>query len=181
VTREMEAMAGDAAYRADPNRKYVLPERQKKWEADLNDTAALPPAEIEALNKFFRHGLAVTGIAHRAGIPVMAGTDANDTMIVPGFSMHRELGLLHQAGLAPMDVLRSATTIPAAYLRRSDLYGGISRGKEADVVLLNSNPMNSIRNTTDVFAVVANGRHYDRTTLDALLAEVERMARKPSP
>jgi imidazolonepropionase-like amidohydrolase len=179
VTREMEARAGEADYRADPNRKYVLAERNKRWEADLKDTAGLPAAEVAALERFFRHGLIVTGIAHRAGVPIMAGTDANDTMIVPGFSMHRELGLLRQAGLSPMDVLRAATSVPAAYLGRSDL-GGIARGKEADLLLLDANPLDSIANTARVFAVVANGRSYSRAELDALLAEVEAVARAPS-
>jgi hypothetical protein len=52
VTREMEARAGDAGYRADPTRKYILPERQKRWEADLTETAALPAAEVAALKAF---------------------------------------------------------------------------------------------------------------------------------
>lgn len=181
VTREMEARAGEAEYRADPNRKYVMPERNKRWEADLKDTAGLPPAEVAALDRFFRHGLVVTRFAHRAGVPIMAGTDANDTMIVPGFSLHRELSLLRQAGLSPMEVLRSATTVPAAYLRRPDLYGGVSPGKEADLVLLNANPLDSIGNTADIFAVVANGRSFSRAELDALLGEVETMARAPGP
>jgi imidazolonepropionase-like amidohydrolase len=109
----------------------------------------------------------------------MAGTDANDTMIVPGFSMHRELALLARAGLSPMDVLRAATTVPADYLRRSDL-GGLSAGKEADIVLLDSSPLDAIANTSDIFAVVANGRTYSRSELDALLEQVERMASTPS-
>jgi imidazolonepropionase-like amidohydrolase len=181
VTREMEARAGEANYRADPTLKYVMPQRRKNWDADLKDTAAKPPAEVAALNKFFRHGLVVTGFAHRAGVPIMAGSDANDTMIVPGFSLHREFGLLRQAGLSTMDVLRSATTVPAAYLGQTDRYGGVSPGKEADLVLLNANPLDAIANTADIFAVVANGKSYDRAHLDALLAEVEAMARAPSP
>lgn len=176
VTREMEARAGDVSYRANPARKYILLGRQKRWEKDLKATAASPPAEMVALDRFFRLGLTVTGLAHRAGVPIMAGTDLNDTMIVPGFSLHQELQLLARAGLAPMDVLRSATVIPARYLGQSEEYGGISARKEADIVLLNSNPLASIANTADIFAVITNGRAFDRNELDALLAEVERLA-----
>jgi imidazolonepropionase-like amidohydrolase len=176
VTREMEALAADPSYRRDPRRKYIPIARDKAWEADLTETAALPEAEREALDAFFRHGLLITGLAHRAGIPVMAGTDANDTMIVPGFSLHRELGLLVRAGLTPMDALRAATSVPAAYLGRSATLGGIAPGKEADLVLLRANPLVDIANAAAVEAVISDGRLFDRLMLDALLAEAERIA-----
>ena len=107
----------------------------------------------------------------------MAGSDANDTMISPGFSLHRELWLLTQAGLSAMDVLRTATTVPAAYLEKTDLLGGVSAGKEADLVLLNANPLSDIRNTTSIAAVVVNGSLYNRDALDLLLAEAETAAK----
>ena len=180
VTREMEARAEESDYRNADSRIYVMPDRNTRWEADLDETAALPKEERDALAAFFRHGLAITGLAHRAGIPIMAGTDANDTMIVPGFSLHRELRLLNDAGLSPMDVLRTATTVPATYLRRTDRYGGISKGKAADLVLLNANPLDDIRNTSRIEAVLIDGRVFDRAALDALLAEIEKAARPPA-
>lgn len=173
VTREMEARAADGEYRADPARRYVPREQNKRWEADLTETAAKPTAERDALRRFFDHGLRITGLAHRAGIPIMAGTDANDTMIVPGYSLHRELTLLRAAGLTNMEVLRAATTIPASYLRRSAELGGIAAGKKADLVLLRANPLEDIRNTAAIEAVVANGRLFRRSELDLLLTAVE--------
>jgi imidazolonepropionase-like amidohydrolase len=173
VTREMEARATDQGYRADPARRFVPREQNKRWEADLTETAAKPDAERTALRRFFEHGLRITALAHRAGIPVMAGTDANDTMIVPGFSLHRELTLLSAAGLTNMEVLRTATTIPARYLGRSADLGGIGTGKKADLVLLRANPLGDIRNTAAIEAVVANGRLFQRSELDSLLTAVE--------
>lgn len=173
VTREMEALAGDPAYRADPARKYVPSERNRRWEADLKEAAALPPEERRALGSFFRHGLAITGLAHKAGVPIMAGTDSNDTMIVPGFSLHRELRMLARAGLSNMEVLRAATTIPARYLGRSADLGGIAAGKRANLVLLRFDPLKSIANTDSIELVVSNGRAFTRGQLEALLREVE--------
>jgi imidazolonepropionase-like amidohydrolase len=121
----------------------------------------------------------VTRMAWRAGVPIMAGTDSSDTMIVPGFSLHRELGLLRRAGLPPMDVLRAATTVPARYLKRSASLGGIGTGKEADLVLLDADPLQDIANTQFIRAVIADGRLYDRAALDALLSTVERAAAAP--
>jgi imidazolonepropionase-like amidohydrolase len=133
------------------------------------------------LKAFFQHGLTITQLAHRSGIPIMAGTDANDTMIVPGFSLHRELALLARAGLSNMDVLRSATAVPAAYLGRTADLGRIAPGMEADLVLLRANPLSSISNTTTVDLVVTNGRAFHRQQLDELLEEVELLARQPAP
>lgn len=174
VTREMEARADEPSYRDRPERRYMMPARDRNWQKDLEETAALSEQERIALDRFFRHGLEITRLAFLAGVPIMAGTDANDTMIVPGFSFHRELALLAEAGIPPMEVLRGATILPAKYLGRSADLGGISVGKEADLVLLDRNPLDDIHNSAAVRAVVTNGRLLNRAALDALLAEVER-------
>jgi hypothetical protein len=173
VTREMEARAADPEYRGDSARDYVSAERNTRWEADLEATAKLPANERAALESFYKHGLTITGLAFRAGIPIMAGTDLNDTMITPGFSLHRELTLLRRAGLPNMAVLRAATTVPAAYLARPDL-GGISVGKRADLVLLQRNPLLDIANTQAIEAVVADGRLFTKVQLDQLLTSVRK-------
>lgn len=176
VTREMDARADELGYRNDAARKYVLAERNTRWDADLDEAAALPAEQRQALRDFFLHGLMITGLAHRAGIPIMAGTDANDTMIVPGFSLHNELRLLKKAGLSAMDVLRSATSIPASYLNRSNELGGVSAGKEADLILLRQNPLKDIRNTSSIEAVITDGAVRGRSDLDVLLKQVEVLA-----
>ena len=173
VTREMEARADEPAYRADPARKYVPGKRNAAWEIDLDETSGLPHEQRVALDGFFQHGLRITGLAHRAGVPIMVGTDANDTMIVPGYSLHRELRLLAAAGLSNMDVLRAATTVPAAYLGRAEDLGGIGVGMTADMVLLRQDPLVEIGNTASVETVIAGGRVYTRAQLDALLEAVE--------
>ena len=177
----MDARAGDAAYRSDATRKYVFRPRDAEWDRDLDRTAKSGADMARLYQAFFQHGLKITRLAHEAGVAIMAGTDANDTMSVPGFSLHRELRLLAQAGLAPMEILRAATTVPAAYLRREADLGGISPGKEADLLLLRWNPLDDIGNSASIVAVVANGRLFDRAALDALLAEAERLARSAGP
>ena len=176
VTREMDARASDPTYGSDPRRKYVLPTRNADWEADLKRTAGGGPQQAELYERFFRHGLEVTRRAHAAGVRIMAGTDANDTMIFPGFSLHDELRMLAAAGLSPMDVLRAATIVPASYLKRPDL-GGISVGHEADLVLLSADPLRDITNSASIMAVIANGEVFDRPALDRLLFEAEEVAR----
>jgi cytosine/adenosine deaminase-related metal-dependent hydrolase len=182
LTRELDYRAGDPAYRNDPLRAYVPPMQWRMWERDLDRSARATPEDVAMLERFFRLGLTLTGQAHRAGVRIMAGTDANDTMVVPGFSLHRELGFLVDAGLSPMAALQSATSVPAQYLGRSNMYGGVQRGMMADLLLLRADPMADIANTRSIVAVIQNGRVRDRVALDALLEQARlAAAAAPSP
>ena len=106
---------------------------------------------------------------YEAQLPILAGTDSGDVYCVPGFSIHEELALLVDAGLTERDALRAATTAPVEYLGLTDSLGSIAEGKIADFVLLEANPLEDIRNTRRVRAVVRNGRLYDRVELDEIL------------
>lgn len=173
-TREMDARAAEPAYRDDPRLRYM--DRtlvENSWMGDLNKTAAASP-EVRALfESFYNRGLELTGMAHESGVRIMAGTDANDTMVFPGFSLHDEFVHLEKAGLEPMEVLRAATIVPAGFLDLAGRIGQVAAGTQADLVLLDANPLDDIRNSREIFAVIFGGRFYDRAQLDALLAAAE--------
>lgn len=109
----------------------------------------------------------------RAGVTTMASTD---TWWLYGFSMHDELAELVKAGVTPMEALHAATSIPAEDLGGLDSMGTVEKGRRADLVLLDANPLDRIENTRRIRAVVANGRLLDRPALDRLLAQVEAAA-----
>jgi imidazolonepropionase-like amidohydrolase len=94
-------------------------------------------------------------------------------MLVPGLSLHEELALLVEAGLTPLEAVRTATVNPAKVLGMADSLGTIEADKLADLVLLDANPLADIANTWRIRAVVANGRLYRRADLDRLLAEAD--------
>jgi imidazolonepropionase-like amidohydrolase len=96
---------------------------------------------------------------------------------MPGFSLHDELKNFGEAGFSPMDALATATSNPAKFLGRDDM-GAVAPGNVADMVVLDANPLADIRNADKIFGVVADGRYYDRTHLDAMLAGVEQAAKK---
>lgn len=123
----------------------------------------------------------VVMIMHHANVLILAGTDAASALpkVVPGFSLHTELGLLHNAGLTPLAALQAATLNPAQFLGALDSLGTVAPGKLADLVLLDGNPLADIQNTKAIRAVVADGRYYDRTALDNLLAAVKQGKRQP--
>jgi imidazolonepropionase-like amidohydrolase len=117
---------------------------------------------------------AVTGLMNRAGVVLLAGTDMSFVR-PPGFVLHDELVLLVQSGLTAAEALRAATVNPARLLRYQDA-GIIAPGAAADLVLLDSNPLDDIRNTQRIRAVVLRGKYLDREALNKLLAAAARLA-----
>jgi len=113
---------------------------------------------------------------HAAGVKILAGTDGGSPYNFPGFNLHKELVLLTRAGLTPLEALKAATILPAEFLGMQDSLGSIEIGKIADLVLLDANPLENIRNTTKIASVVLNGRILTRSDLDKILTEVESAA-----
>lgn len=104
----------------------------------------------------------------RAGVPILAGTDANSGEFVPnavphGSSLHEELRLLVEAGLSNVDALRAATTLAAKHFRLNDR-GSIKPGLRADLVLLKENPLARIENTTSIVKVWCAGYEFTPTS-----------------
>ncbi len=107
----------------------------------------------------------------KRGVKLMAGTDANLPPTVPGFSLHDELGSLVNAGMSPAQVLRSATAVPAEWLQSNS--GRIMPGYEANLLLLDKNPLDDIAYTKTINTVIAQGMVFNRDLLDELLTAVK--------
>jgi len=144
-------------------------------------SAPAPPTATAAA--LFARQLGIVGDLQRGGVGLLAGTDTMPpsaealeefgTCDVPlaGLSVHEELEWLVAAGLTPAEALAAATVGPARFFGEEDLAGSVAVGKRADLVLLEANPLDDIRNTRRIRAVVAAGRLYDRAALDALLQQ----------
>ena len=104
------------------------------------------------------------------GVKVLAGTDANVPVMVPGFSLHDELVALTGAGFTASQALYAATRAPADWIKLKT--GRIEAGFQADLLLLDGDPLLDINNTREIAAVINNGRWYDRGAIDAMLASV---------
>jgi tetratricopeptide (TPR) repeat protein len=85
-----------------------------------------------------------------------------------------------KGGLSPIDALRTATVNPARFLGRQKDLGTVESGKLADLVLLDSNPLDDINNVRKISAVIYDGTYFDRAALDAMLANIERRAKLKS-
>lgn len=175
VTRRMDAFADDPAYRGDARMKYIPARRQISWLADADGMVASDrtPAGRKSYMDFYLKGLTLTNAAYRAGVPVMLGTDAGDSFVFPGSSVHDELGELVKAGLSPAEALRAATLTSAGFYGKTGDFGTVQPGRYADLVLLDANPLENIGNSRRIRAVVQGGRVYDRAALDSMLARIE--------
>jgi imidazolonepropionase-like amidohydrolase len=157
---------------SDTARLRFVPEAiRRNWESSLDSEMIrelqpilrpIPSLELENVR-----------LANKAGVVLLAATDVDFPMGVPGLSLHEELVRLVEAGLTPLEALQAATLNPARVLGRADSLGRIEPGELADLVLLDANPLENIRNTQKIVAVVADGQLYRRSDLDRLLAEVE--------
>jgi len=158
----------------DPQLAYLPESLRKEWapkkspSQDDRDTAAW-------WERQFVNDRKLTGEMHRAGVRLLAGSDSLDRYDFVGTSLHEELQMLVSAGLTPLEALQTATVNPAEYLAEKDA-GKISIGNRADLVLLDADPTQDIRNTRKISAVVLRGRMLDRADLDAMASRARAAA-----
>jgi imidazolonepropionase-like amidohydrolase len=133
---------------------------------------ALP---LEDVRRLLEQCLIAVRELNKAGVTILAGTDVGVASQVPGFSLHDELSLLVKAGLSEMEALEAATRNPARAFNLMD-QGTIAPGMRADLVLLDSNPLENIESTRKIRTVVAAGRVFERKELDTILSDVQRAA-----
>ena len=111
----------------------------------------------------------LVALARRAKTEILAGTDTGDPYVAPGAALHDELEQMVEAGLTPREALETATLAPARFFEAEKQMGSVEKGKLADMVLLNGNPLDDIRNVRKVEAVFTHGRSYARKDLDRIL------------
>jgi imidazolonepropionase-like amidohydrolase len=158
--------------------KYVPADVRAGWQQELSEPDSLSPQPLEDRERQLRARLKIVGMMGQSGVPMMAGTDVGNAFVYPGFSLHDELALFVEAGLTPREALKTATYNPAKFLGILDRFGTVEKGKVADLILLDANPLEDIHNTQKIRAVLLNGRYLNRATLDALLAQAEAEAKK---
>ncbi len=168
VAYQPYAHAFDSAVTHPEWTKYVPGLVQGGW---MRRAAGIAPADSMVVRSYFSFDR--TRDLKDAGVKLLAGTDMPQAFVYPGFSLHEELKLLVRSGLTPLEALRAATYNPADFLGALDSLGTIAKGKLADLVLLDADPLTDIRNTRRISVVIANGRVFDAATRAQVLKHVE--------
>ena len=152
--------------------KYLPDSIEQQW---WKNVEAMMGREVsEFSHRFAKWKLDMVDKIHQAGIDIMAGTDCPILYLTPGLSLHQELALLVEAGLSPLDVIKTATLNPARYFNLENELGSIKENMWADLVILDANPLENINNTKCIYAVLKQGKYFDRNELDEILERLNK-------
>ena len=179
IAKQRFALIDAEIFSDDPRMKYISFAERESWKPENNFFLKYRTAEfIEVRKRLYQKELELVGAMHRAKVKFMAGTDIPAAYTYPGFSLHDELALLVSTGFTPFEALQAATRNPAEYLNLSGKLGTIEKGKLADLVLLEANPLDDIGNMRRITAVVVNGRYISKEAREKTLADIASVASK---
>jgi hypothetical protein len=165
--------------------RYVPPDTMREWTNPANEEfqvvmQARGVSDIRDIipDSVFREEILAYSkrqikALHEGGVPILAGSDSSDMGIVWGFSLHRELELLVDAGLTPYQALEAATRVAAEVVfGNPEEWGTVEARKRADLLLLSANPLENIIHTRQIEGVMVRGRWLPQVELQAMLDEL---------
>lgn len=164
----------DAQVRARPDFAFIPPSMRAPYERSRTRYWQSPPDSLRRARYIAVRNRMVKAIVDSGG-RIMAGSDAPGGLMVYGWTLHRELAMLVDAGLTPMQALAAATRVPAEWLGAATEWGSIAPGRRADLVVLEADPLADIHHTSRIAAVAIGGRWHDRAALDSMITRAQPM------
>lgn len=162
----------DETYKNRPDFAYIPSKiKEERWKVKETYWKKAPPPEARLKYKDIRKKM--TYALWKAGVPLMAGSDSPEWFLVQGFSIHDELATFVSAGMSPYAALETATKHPLTYLGLIKTKGTVEQGKDADLLLLDRNPLEDITHTRSIDAVIIHGVLYDHANRERLLKEAK--------
>ena len=159
-----------------PFRQYLTKLFTSKYQWRIDRMAGDTPADKQRKKDTYQ--LVASQLPHiqKAGMLILAGSDSApvNTFVYPAFALHEEMTYFQDAGLTPLEILQSATINGAKFMGQMDRLATLEAGKNADIVVLNSNPLENIKATQDIFAVMNNGEYFNRRALDEIMAQAKK-------
>jgi imidazolonepropionase-like amidohydrolase len=166
----LRAIVEDEAGKVEPRRRYLSKFLMLDWREQLLEQSVEGQQQFR---KFADQGVQNIREMHEAGMDLLAGTDTGVINLYPGSSLHDELAIfVKDIGMTPAEAIERATHRSARYLRIGDSVGTIERGKIADLVLVDADPLLDITNTRRISGVILRGQFYDRDGLEKIRAQV---------
>ncbi len=155
-----------------PGMEFVPSNAREGWSNYVNQLRNSDAYDPEQAKRFLELRAKLTLALHEEGAGLMLGADAPQVFNPPGFSTHRELKLLVDAGLSPFDALKAGTVNVGKYLGEEDRTGKVAEGYRADLILLSVNPLENIPFHAEIEGVISAGDYLDRAAIDEILNRV---------
>ena len=151
--------------------KYIGPGLRKTYDWRVQRAAKDSKEAIEIRHRTIEKAASLLPLLQRSGVKILAGTDAGylNSFDYPGLGLHQEFELMVKNGLTPLQALQASIINGPEFLNKSEKYGSISKGKKADILLLNENPLLNISATQNIYGLVAHGEYLDAEKLKSLL------------
>ena len=177
IRNETMQFGDEPRFTQSPDLRYVPTAVRQLWtEVARQYAEKLTPAAKDTMLRLSDLSLRLVKTFDDNGVEMLAGSDYGGGWVIPGISLHQEFDLLAAAGLSPLRVLQMTTINGARFLKREATMGTVAAGKDANLVLLDANPIDSVQNLHRIHAVVRDGRYYSADDLTRLK---ERVAAQP--
>jgi hypothetical protein len=157
-----------------PEMKYMNQQTRESWIKAKQNLQANKDYDKEEIKKYIQLRRELIKACYDSGVGLLLGSDGPQIFNVPGFSVHHELRYLVDAGLTPYQALRTGTVHVADYLNKSTTTGTVAVGKNADLVLLNGNPLQDITQTTRIEGVLLGNQWMPKKYLEEELKKLEK-------
>jgi cytosine/adenosine deaminase-related metal-dependent hydrolase len=166
-------LCDDPAFRRESGLRYVAPSALRGWSKAAKKFSGFPASARQTFRAVYGVLLNLTKVLDEAGVPMLTGSDSGGAAWeVPGLALHQEFDELARAGLSPLRVLQMTTWSAAEFMNATDVMGSVAAGKQADLVLLDANPVESVDHLHRICGVVRGGRYLGPADLDALKEKV---------
>ncbi len=152
--------------------QYMPPDMVASWARSQDRRRAGSGFDQERVDRIAAQRIDLLGALNEAGARILMGTDSPQVFSVPGFALVRELPFMADAGMSPYEILVSGTRAVGDYLQEEDAFGTIAAGSRADLILLNSNPLEDVMRVFDRAGVMARGRWLPESDIQERLAEI---------
>lgn len=160
--------------------RYLGPALKRTYDWRVKRASNDNAEAIQFRHKNFEAAANLLPLLYKAGVTILAGTDAGylNSFNYPGLGMHQELAIMVKYGLSPQQALICSIINGPAFFNQSKDYGAVIANKKADLLILDKNPLENIKNTESINGVIRKGVYMDRKKLDSILLEIETAVNK---
>ena len=152
--------------------RYMPPPQVEQWTKGLDSRLKNPQYNAAQAKLHIDNRMKILKALQDGGARILLGSDAPQQFNVPGFSIHREMRRMADAGISAYEVVKSGTANVGQYFKAQDAFGTIAVGQRADLILVDANPLENVSNVEKRSGVMVRGRWLPASEIDAALAKI---------